>query len=111
MLRVYHGSPTQGLDTLTADMPMESRVYQNAASSLGVWSTPNRSTTESYAYNPAGRGTGAIYSADVNLVNPHVMDSGDLRPFASTGAEMQQLADEFKGQTRRARTRRHPRHA
>ena len=86
--RVYHGSGQRGLTTLRADIPLEERNYPNAASTLGVFTTPNENVARSYqgatggpvVLNPkTGKyQRGALYTADVDLKRPVMMDKASF---------------------------------
>jgi hypothetical protein len=69
---VYHGSGRPGLDTLRGDVPMAERNNPNAASLLGVFTTPIKNYAEKYG-RMATTGERRIYTADVELTNPFRM--------------------------------------
>jgi hypothetical protein len=69
---VYHGSGRPGLSTLRGDVPMAERNNPNAASLLGVFTTPVKDYAEKYG-RMATTGERRIYTADVELANPFRM--------------------------------------
>jgi murein DD-endopeptidase MepM/ murein hydrolase activator NlpD len=81
----FHGSPSPGIERLSANASPEQRMHRNSSTALGAFLTPNRDTAVSYSgefggysYRDGRMQPGTVYSARLNLRNAYDMTATEF---------------------------------